>query len=96
MELNDNRPIFTVLTGQNPYVGDQCHSEDELRMAFYVIKDSTAARVLEWPAATCSLGRAMSFDLNNDGGLTIGYTNGSTAHFSWSNDHFERSELGKK
>ena len=96
MELNDNRPIFTVMTGENPYVGDQCNAENELRMAMYVIKDSTAARVLEWPAATCSLGRAMSFELNNDGGLTIGYTNGSTAHFSWSNDHFERSELGKK
>ncbi len=96
MELNDKRPIFTVLTGQNPYIKDQCHSENELRMALYVIKGSIAARVLEWPAATCSLGRAMSFDLTNDGGLTIGYTNGSTAHFSWSTDHFERSELGKK
>lgn len=96
MELADNRPIFTVLTGQNPYVGDKCNAEHELRMALYVIKGTTAVRVLEWPAATCSLGRAMSFDLNNDGGLTIGYTNGSTAHFSWSNDHFERSELGKK
>lgn len=96
MELADNRPIFTILTGQNPYVGDQCKSENELRMALYVVKNTTAARVLEWPAATCSLGRAMSFDLNNDGGLTIGYTNGSTAHFSWSSDHFERSELGKK
>jgi hypothetical protein len=96
MELNDNRPIFTVLTGINPYAGDQCHAENELRMALYVVKGSTAARVLEWPAATCSLGRAMGFDLNSDGGLTIGYTNGSTAHFSWSSDHFERSELGKK
>jgi len=96
LELADNRPLFTVLTGQNPYVGDQCNSEHELRMALYLIKGSSATRVLEWPAATCSLGRAMSFDLNNDGGLTIGYTNGSTAHFSWSSDHFERSELGKK
>ncbi len=96
MTLNDNRPIFTVLTGKNPYVGDQCHSEDELRMAMYVAKGASATRVLEWPAVTCSLGRAMSFDLNPDGGLSIGYTNGSTAHFSWSGDHFERSELGKK
>jgi hypothetical protein len=96
MTLNDNRPIFTVLTGKNPYIGDQCHAEDELRMAMYVAKGSGATRVLEWPAVTCSLGRAMSFELNPDGGLSIGYTNGSTAHFSWSGDHFERSELGKK
>lgn len=96
LELNDNRPIFTLLTGSNPYIGDKCNAGDELRMALYVVKGSTAARVLEWPAVTCALGRAMSFDLNNDGGLSIGYTNGSTAHFSWSNDHFERSELGKK
>ena len=96
MTLNDNRPIFTVLTGKNPYIGDQCHAEDELRMAMYVAKGSSASRVLEWPAVTCSLGRAMSFELNPDGGLSIGYTNGSTAHFSWSGDHFERSELGKK
>ncbi len=96
LELPDNRPLFTLLTGQNPYEGDQCHSENELRLAVYVIKGSTASRVLEWPAATCSLGRAMSFDLNSEGGLTIGYTNGSTARFLWSSDHFERSELGKK
>jgi hypothetical protein len=94
--LRDNQPIFTVLTGKNPYVGDQCHAEDELRMALYVVKGNTAARALEWPAATCSLGRAMSFELNPDGGLSIGFTNGSTAHFSWSGDHFERSELGQK
>ncbi len=57
--LNDNRPIFTILTGKNPYVKDKCVSENELRMAFYVTKDRTASRVLEWPAATCKLGKAM-------------------------------------
>ncbi len=94
LTLPDMRPIFTVLTGKNPYVKDECHAENELRMAMYVVKGNTGARVLEWPAATCSLGRAMRFELNPEGQLTIGYTNGSTAHFVWSGDHFERSELG--
>lgn len=95
--LPDNRPIFTVLSGQNPYSGkEHCATGNELRMAMYVVKGTTASRVLEWPAATCRLGRAMRFELSVDGNLTIGYTNGSTAHFVWSGDHFERSELGIK
>jgi hypothetical protein len=92
--LPDNRPIFTVLTGKNPYVGTTCVPGNELRMALYVVKGATAFRVLEWPAATCQLGRAMRFELSPEGSLTIGYTNGSTAHFTWADDHFERSELG--
>ncbi|MEW5739538.1 MAG: hypothetical protein AB1938_11465 [Myxococcota bacterium] len=94
LQLPDNRPIFTVLTGKNPYAGSTCVTGNELRMAMYVVKGATAFRVLEWPAATCQLGRAMRFDLNPEGNLTIGYTNGSTAHFTWADDHFERSELG--
>ncbi len=96
LTLPDMRPIFTVLTGKNPYAKDECHAENELRMAMYVVKGNIGSRVLEWPAATCSLGRAMRFELNPEGQLTIGYTNGSTAHFVWSGDHFERSELGSK
>lgn len=93
--LPDNRPIFTVLSGQNPHSGrDGCADGAELRMAMYVVHGVTADRVLEWPAATCKLGRAMRFELTADGNLTIGYTNGSTAHFTWTSDHFERSELG--
>ncbi len=94
LQLPDKRPIYTVLTGKNPYSGSGCTPDNELRMAMYVVKGNTAARVLEWPAATCSLGRAVSFELSPEGNLTIGYSNGSTAHFSWSVDHFERSELG--
>jgi hypothetical protein len=94
LQLPDNRPIFTVLTGKNPYAGTNCVSGAELRMAMYVVKGATAMRVLEWPAATCTLGRAMRFELTPDGNLAIGYTNGSTAHFTWADDHFERSELG--
>ncbi len=94
--LNDNRPIFTILTGKNPYVKESCVSENELRMAMYVTKDRTASRVLEWPAATCKLGRAMRLELGAEGSLEIGYTSGTTHHFSWTVDHFERSELGMR
>ncbi len=92
--LNDNRPIFTIITGKNPYVKDTCVSGHELRMAMYVTKDRTASRVLEWPAATCKLGKAMRIELTPEGSLEIGYTSGTTHHFSWTVDHFERSELG--
>jgi len=95
--LSDNRPVFTLVTGSNPYSKDACNPANELRMAMYVVKGSVASRVLEWPAATCTLGRAMRFDLEADSGqLVIGYTNGQTARFVWTNDHFERSELGRR
>lgn len=94
LQLPDNRFIFTVLTGKNPYTGKGCVVGNELRMAMYVVNGATAFRALEWPAATCQLGRAMRFELNPEGNLTIGYTGGSTAHFAWAGDHFERSELG--
>lgn len=92
--LDDNRPIFTILTGKNPYVKDTCVSGNELRMAMYVTKDRVATRVLEWPAATCKLGKAMRLELGPEGSLEIGYTSGTTHHFTWTVDHFERSELG--
>lgn len=95
--LGDNRPVFTLLTGQNPYSKDSCNPSNELRMAMYVVKGHVATRVLEWPAATCNLGRAMRFELEAESGqLLIGYTNGQTARFVFSNEHFERSELGKR
>ncbi len=92
--LNDNRPIFTILTGKNPYVKESCISGNELRMAMYVTRDRTASRVLEWPAATCKLGKAMRIELTPEGSLEIGYTSGTTHHFAWTAEHFERSELG--
>jgi len=96
MKLNDNRPLFTVLTGKNPFAKDTCNPAHELRMALYVVKNTTANRVLEWPAASCGLGRAMRFELGEDGTLAIGYTNGVTQHFIWADEHFERSELGSR
>jgi hypothetical protein len=95
--LADNRPLFTLLTGKNPYSKDACNPNNELRMAMYVVKGNVAARALEWPAATCALGRAMRFELEAESGqLLIGYTNGQTARFVWTADHFERSELGSR
>jgi hypothetical protein len=96
MVLPDNRPLYTVLTGKDPYVADKCDAEQELRLAMYGIKGNVALRVLEWPAITCGLGRALSFQLSPEGHLAIGYSNGSVANFTFSGDHFERSELGER
>ncbi|MBL8954143.1 MAG: hypothetical protein JNK82_25425 [Myxococcaceae bacterium] len=94
--LPDLRPVYTVLTGQDPYAGDKCDAEQEVRLAMYAVKGNVASRVLEWPAITCGLGRALSIQLSAEGSLQIGYSNGSVANFAYSGDHFERSELGAK
>jgi hypothetical protein len=94
--LPDNRPLYAVLTGKDPYVGDKCDAEQEVRLAMYGVKGNVAMRVLEWPAITCGLGRALSFQLSPEGHLQIGYSNGSVASFTFSGDHFERSELGER
>ncbi len=95
LNLNNGWKVLTVLTGENPFAKEPCLMDKELRLAMYAVKGAEARRVLEWPAATCQLGRAMQFELSEDGNLSIGYTTGSTAHFTWTNDHFERSELGR-
>lgn len=95
LKLPDGRPLFVVLTGTDPFVGDECRAADEVRMAWYAVKDRVALNVLEWPASSCTLGKAMRFDLSPEGNLAIGYTQGATTHFTWAGDHFERSELGK-
>jgi len=95
MKLPDGRPIYSVLTGKDPFAAETgCNAETELRLGLYVIKDRTAGRVLEWPAATCILGRTISVVLDDQGALTLGYSNGATINFIWSNDHFERTEIG--
>lgn len=94
--LPDNRPLYAVLTGADPYKGDKCDAEQEVRLAMYAVKGNVAMRVLEWPAITCGLGRALSIQLSAEGHLQIGYSNGSVANFAYSGDHFERSELGAK
>jgi hypothetical protein len=97
LSLPDGRPVVTVLTGKNPYaVEGQCDSDDELRMGLYVVSGKTAQRALDWPAATCALGRATSVELDGEGALEIGYSNGAMINFVWSADRFERTQLGKR
>lgn len=97
LSLPDGRPVVSVLSGKNPYAVDgRCDSDSELRMGLYVVTGKTALRVLEWPAATCALGRAASMELDEEGALAIGYSNGATMNFAWSGRHFERTELGKR
>lgn len=95
MRLQNVGPIYSMLTGSDPFAADQhCDSKSEMRLGLYWIKANTARRVLDWPAATCLLGRALSVVLEPDGTLSISYTNGASVTFIWSTDHFERTEIG--
>lgn len=97
--LPGGRTVLTVVSGKNPYaVEGKCDSDQELRLGLFLVtgKGKTAQRALEWPAATCALGRATSVSMDEEGALTIGYSNGTTINFAWSGDHFERTEIGKR
>jgi hypothetical protein len=95
MALPDGRRLASVVTGRDPFAsGAECDSGAELRIGIYVLQGTTARSALEWPAASCALGRASSVILEADGALSIGYASGATATFIWSGDHFERTEIG--
>ncbi|HEX8700684.1 MAG TPA: hypothetical protein VF815_17670 [Myxococcaceae bacterium] len=97
--LPGGRTILTVVSGKNPYaVEGKCDADVELRLGLFLVtgKGRTAQRALEWPAATCALGRALSVSMDEEGALSIGYSNGTTINFAWSGDHFERTEIGKR
>ncbi|SEU15960.1 hypothetical protein [Stigmatella erecta] len=99
LTLPGGRAILSVVSGQNPYATEgKCDGDRELRLGLYLVigKGKTAQRVLDWPAASCALGRALSVSLDEEGALTIGYSNGATINFVWSADHFDRTELGKR
>lgn len=96
LTLPDNRTVMTVVTGKNPYTKNDCNAENELRMALYLVQGKIGLRVLEWPVATCALGKAKAAELSPDGILMISYTNGSRAHFKWDGEHFERVEVGSR
>ncbi|AKF80093.1 hypothetical protein SAMN05443572_1011474 [Myxococcus fulvus] len=97
LSLTGELSFVTVLSGKNPYaVAGQCDAETELRLGLYLVTGKTARRVLEWPAATCALGRASSVELDEEDGLTIRYSNGAMMNFVWSGDHFTRTELGSR
>ena len=89
------KPLFAVLSGKDPQPGDvPCDAGKEARLALYLVEARTALLVLEAPAATCALGRATAVVLDEDGSLSIGYSGGKIATYSWSGDHFERTEYG--
>ncbi|MFE8596038.1 DOMON domain-containing protein [Archangium violaceum] len=97
LSLPNGKPLLAVLSGESPYMADgTCDADKELRLGLYLVKGKTAQRVLEWPAATCALGRATSVVLDEEGALSIRYSNGPTINFAWSDDHFEQTELGKR
>lgn len=95
--LPDGRTVLSVVSGKDPYeVEGKCDADRELRLGLYLVIGRTAERVLDWPASTCALGRAVAVELDEEGELTMGYTNGATVTFLWSKDHFERTEIGSR
>lgn len=96
LQLPDGRAVMSTVTGENPYSEGACDADKELRLGLYVVKGNVGERALDWPAATCGYGRATSVEMDEDGALTIGYSNGATVHFIWSKDHFERTEIGSR
>lgn len=88
--------LFPVLSGRDPYAQEgKCDGEAELRLGLYTVKGRTADRVLEWPGSSCALGRA-SVTLDDDGDLTIGYSNGATVRFAWTGGKFQRTQIGRR
>jgi hypothetical protein len=97
MTLPDGGAVLAVLTGQDPFdAQDTCSPDREVRFLLYRVRGRLAERVLEWPARSCALGRALSVSLDPGGELTVGYSSGATERFIWSRDHFERTEYGNQ
>lgn len=97
MSLPNKGLMVPLLFGQNPFREDgTCDGGRVLRLVLFLIKGKTAERVLEWPASSCAGGRATSVTLDEEGALTIGYESGGLVTFTWSTDHFERTEMGKR
>jgi hypothetical protein len=95
MQLPDGKALLAVLTGQDPFGQDEsCAPEREMRLALFWVKGRVGERVLDWPAMSCALGRALSVSLDEDGELSVGYSSGATVRFTWDRDHFERVEYG--
>ena len=97
MTLPDGGAVLAVLTGLDPFdAADACSPDREVRFLLYRVKGRVAERVLDWPARSCALGRALSVSLDASGELTVGYSSGATVRFVWSHDHFERTEYGSR
>ncbi len=98
MTLPDGGAVLAVLTGLDPFdnAEDACSPDREVRFLLYRVKGRVGERVLDWPARSCALGRALSVSLDASGELTVGYSSGATVRFIWSHDHFERTEYGRR
>lgn len=95
LELPQNGELLSVLSGKNPYAqAGKCDADEELRLGLFLVHGKSAERVLDFPAANCALGRATSVVLDEEGALTIRYTNGAITHFTWTGDHFEQTQIG--
>ena len=95
MQLPGGTALLAVLTGQDPFgEDDSCAPEKEMRLAVFRVRGRVGERVLDWPAMSCALGRALSVSLDEDGGLSVGYSSGATVRFTWDGEHFERVEYG--
>jgi hypothetical protein len=89
--------VLAVLAGQDPFDADDvCTPDREVRLLLYRVRGKVAERVLEWPARSCALGRALSVSLDPSGELTLGYSSGATVRFIWSRDPVERTEYGSQ
>jgi hypothetical protein len=96
-KLPDRRPLVARLTGRPPFHEDgTCDKTRQLRLTIFLLEGKTAGRVLEWPVQSCAGGRATSVSLEEDGTLTVGYESGNLVTFTWSQTHFERTELGAR
>jgi len=95
LDLPHSGELLSVLSGHNPYEqAGKCDADKELRLGLFLVHGKSAERVLDFPAASCALGRATSVVLDEEGALTISYTNGATTHFTWTGDHFEQTQIG--
>lgn len=96
LALPGGEPLRAVVAGKWSEDGNtRCSEGDELTLGLYRVRGgNTAEQVLEWPAASCKLGRAVSVELNEEGELTLGYSGGPVIRFVWGGERFDRTELG--
>ena len=93
--MRGGKKILSVLSGQDPYYQPgECDGDRELRLGLFLLEGRTATRVLDRPAATCALGEVTSMTLEDDGTLSVSYSNGGTTNFVWSKGKFEQTEIG--
>ncbi len=97
LKLSKGQALHAVYTGKDPYAAEgQCLASAEVRVSLYVVQEKTAVQVLDWPVSTCALGRALSFELDGEDALTIGYSGGAVMRFAWTGEHFEQTQFGKR